>query len=171
MNVLFDRVLSTSERKSLPASAFALPIHDLAHACAALSRVSQMLGDHKITRAQHNSALSRIYAKYPALKPHSDAVFGDVAVWFDEGTKSSFGWAVGDLCGYVYRSAPGPEGRVAVVHPGTTRDTAWVEIDPAPGFRYGEGRIRRKISDIRHISAYSARAKMTMAEVRARAGS
>lgn len=86
MNALFDRVLSTAERKSLPASAFALPemralpIPDLAHARAALSRVSQMLGEHKITRAQYNDALNRIYAKYPSLKPRSDAAFGDV--WF-----------------------------------------------------------------------------------------
>lgn len=165
MNVLFDKVLSTAERKSLPSSAFALPemralpIPDLAHARAALSRVSQMLGEHKITRAQHNSALNRIYAKYPALKPRSDAAFGDVAVWFDAGT-SSFGWKVGDKVAYTYRSAKSPEGTVTAVHPGTTRDNTTISIRPQPHWHFGEGIITRHITKVRHISAFSANAHL-----------
>lgn len=103
-----------------------------------------------------------------ALKQKHDAM---PSVWFDEGAKSSFGWKVGDLCGYVYRSAPSPEGRVTAVHPGTTRDTATVTISPAPGFAYGEGLITRKISGIHHISAYSKRASTPIAQIRAKGGS
>lgn len=89
MNACFDRVLSSAERKNLPSSAFALPerralpIPDLAHAKAALSRASMMLAAHTIDRATYNTALRYIYAKYPQLKP--DGTSRDsVPVWFTE---------------------------------------------------------------------------------------
>lgn len=45
---------------------------------------------------------------------------------------------------------------MAVVHPGTTRNNAWVEIDPLPAYRFGEGRIKRYIVGIKHATATAA---------------
>lgn len=73
--------------------------------------------------------------------------------------KSSFGWHPGQPAGYDYRSAKDPEGTVANVTPGTTRANATVRINPAPGYRFGEGQITRHMDKIHHISGFSARAR------------
>lgn len=161
MDAYRDEKLTTQARKGLASSSFALPakralpIPDISHARAALARASMMLHEHTITQAEYTAALQRIYAKYPSLKSAKDAM---PRVWFDA-TTSNFGWKVGDKCAYTYRSAKNPEGTVTAVHPGTTRDNTTVSIRPAPGFHFGEGIITRHITKIRHIGAFSARAK------------
>lgn len=161
MSVQLDEKLTAQARKGLALSSFALPLErkypipDLSHARDALARLSQAKNAGTITSAQYTSALQRIYAKYPSLKPTKDAM---PRVWFDA-TTSNFGWKVGDKCAYTYRSAKNPEGTVTAVHPGTTRDNTTVSIRPAPGFHFGEGIITRHITKIRHIGGFSARAK------------
>lgn len=70
--------------------------------------------------------------------------------------KQAFGWKVGDTAAYTYRSAKHPKGKVTAVHPGTTRKTATVTIEPAPAYRFGEGRITRHMDKIRHASLTAA---------------
>lgn len=64
--------------------------------------------------------------------------------------KQTFGWKVGDTVAYTYRSAKHPKGKVTAVHPGTTRKTAAVTIEPAPAYRFGEGKITRHVDKIKH---------------------
>lgn len=66
--------------------------------------------------------------------------------------KGTFGWKVGMIAGYTYRSAKAPKGRVTAVHPGSTKATAAVTIAPAPKFRYGEGHITRHMDKIHHAT-------------------
>lgn len=62
-------VLSSAERKKLPASAFAMPkqrkypIHDIAHARNALARVAQNGTEEEQMLVQH-----KVYTRYPELK-------------------------------------------------------------------------------------------------------
>lgn len=64
--------------------------------------------------------------------------------------KSNFGWKVGDVAAYTYRSAKNPHGTVTSVHEGTTRNNAYVIIKPYKHWRFGEGSIKRYIANIRH---------------------
>lgn len=82
--------------------------------------------------------------------------------------KSSYGWKTGQLAGYTYRSAKSPQGRVAGVHPGTTRNNTTVTISPAPGFRFGEGSITRHITKVHHISKLSKSATTPVSKKRAK---
>lgn len=75
---------------------------------------------------------------------------------FHKAHASTFGWKSGDDALYSYRSAKSPKGVVTAVHPGTTRKNATVTIEPAPKFRFGEGKITRHVDKISHTTIGAA---------------
>lgn len=154
-----DEKLNAAQRARIRPDDFAIPaarqypMQDLPHARAALSRLAQALNNHTLTQAQHDTAVARVYARWPQLKPTKDAA-----------PTSAHGWAVGDHCEYVYRFYNGQaghgfaQGTVAAVHPGTTPNNTTVSIRPAPYFDFGEGVITRHVDGIHHIASLSAKA-------------
>lgn len=80
--------------------------------------------------------------------------------------KSTFGWKAGQKAGYTYRTAKSPQGTVRSVTPGTTRKTAKVSIQPAPGNNFKGGRITRHLDKIHHISKFSKAARTPLSAKR-----
>lgn len=74
---------------------------------------------------------------------------------------SKFGWKVGDIAAYTYRSAKHPKGRVTAVHAASTRAASTVHIAPAPAYRFGEGTITRHMDKIRHGTLTAADRRRT----------
>lgn len=109
---------------------------------AAISRAAQ----------QHDTSIETAARGLLHLAEDKSAVKD--SVWFDA-APSSFGWSVGDVVAYTYRFYNGGShgyayGTVTAVHPGGTKNTAKVTIEPAKFYRFGEGKITRSVAKIHH---------------------